>query len=273
MIELVLAAVAALEAVGLVVLAVSLRRSRREFDALQRRVDARQQLMITGREAVKTVWDTANILRKKGFRGAVLSSIEDLAGWAQVERPDLARLTPDGHVVIAFSDIEGSTALNERLGDRNWVKLLDRHDRLIRKFVAEHGGHIVKSQGDGFMIAFAEPEQAVRCSLDVQHALGNGAALAGRESIRVRIGIHMGTSVRRGDDLFGRNVAMAARVAGQADGGEVLVSDTVRESLVAERDIAVVAEREVELKGLHGTHRLSVVERAEQDQSTRRVRR
>jgi class 3 adenylate cyclase len=265
MIELVLAVVAALEAVGLAVLAVALRRSRREFAELQRRVDARQLLKITGREAVKTVWDTANILRKKGFRGAVLSSIEDLAGWAQVERPDLARLTPDGHVVIAFSDIEGSTALNERLGDKAWVKLLDRHDRLLRKCVAAHGGHIVKSQGDGFMIAFAEPGQAVRCGLDVQHALSNGTGLVGRERIRVRIGIHMGTSVRRGDDLFGRNVAMAARVAGQADGGEVLVSGTVQAAVAAEPDIAVVAEREVELKGLHGTHRLYAVDRARAD--------
>ncbi|MEU8897211.1 adenylate/guanylate cyclase domain-containing protein [Nocardia sp. NPDC048505] len=261
MIELVLAVVAVLEAAGLAVLVVLLRRSRQELAELQRRVDTRELWKITGREAVKTVWDTANVLRKKGFRGAVRSSIEELAGWAQVERPDLARLTPDGHVVLAFSDIEGSTALNEQLGDRAWVKLLDRHDRLIRKCVAEHDGHIVKSQGDGFMIAFAEPEQAVRCSLDIQHALSNGGAPAGRERIRVRIGIHMGRSVRRGDDLFGRNVAMAARVAGQADGGEVLVSDTVREALSTHRDIAVAGAREVELKGLRGTHRLSVVER------------
>ncbi|QIS03504.1 adenylate/guanylate cyclase domain-containing protein [Nocardia brasiliensis] len=261
-IELVLAVVAALEAVGLVVLVVALRRSRRELDELQRRFDAGQLLKISGREAVKTVWDTANLLRKKGFRGAVLTSIEDLAGWAQVERPDLARLTPDGHVVITFSDIEGSTALNERLGDQAWVKLLDRHDRLIRKCVSKHDGHIVKSQGDGFMIAFAEPEQAVRCGLDVQHALGNGGKLTGRERVRVRIGIHMGTSVRRGDDLFGRNVAMAARVAGQANGGEILISEAVRDSITAQPDISVVAQREVELKGLHGKHTLYAVERA-----------
>lgn len=261
-IELVLAVVAALEAVGLVVLVVALRRSRRELDELQRRFDAKQLLKISGREAVKTVWDTANLLRRKGFRGAVLTSIEDLAGWAQVERPDLARLTPDGHVVITFSDIEGSTALNERLGDQAWVKLLDRHDRLIRKCVSNHDGHIVKSQGDGFMIAFAEPEQAVRCGLDVQHALGNGGKLAGRERVRVRIGIHMGTSVRRGDDLFGRNVAMAARVAGQANGGEILISEAVRDSITAQPDISVVAQREVELKGLHGKHTLYAVERA-----------
>ncbi|WP_338757838.1 adenylate/guanylate cyclase domain-containing protein [Nocardia vulneris] len=260
-IELVLAVVAALEAAGLVVLFVLLRRRQRELDELHRKIEARQLLRISGREAVKTVWDTANLLRKKGFRGAVLTSIEDLAGWAQVERPDLARLTPDGHVVITFSDIEGSTALNERLGDQAWVKLLDRHDRLIRKFVSKHDGHIVKSQGDGFMIAFAEPEQAVRCGLDVQQALGNGGKLSGRERVRVRIGIHMGTSVRRGDDLFGRNVAMAARVAGQAAGGEILISESVRDAVTDEPDITVVAHREVELKGLHGKHTLYAVER------------
>ncbi len=267
MIELVLAAVAVLEAAGLVALFVLLARSRREadelrreFDELQRRVETRQLLKNGGREAVKTVWETANLVRKKGLRGAVLSSIEDLAGWAQVERPDLARLTPDGHVVIAFSDIEGSTALNERLGDQAWVKLLDRHDRLVRKFVTKYGGHIVKSQGDGFMIAFAEPEQAVRCGLDVQHALGSG-----RDRVRVRIGIHMGSSVRRGDDLFGRNVAMAARVAEQAAGGEVLLSEAVRQSIADEPDIAVIAEREVELKGLQGTHRLYAIDRAPLD--------
>lgn len=175
MIELVLVAVIVFEAVGLVALSVLLVRSRRQFEALQRKVDSRSLWMNGSREAVKTVWETANLVRKKGFRGAVLSSVEELADWAQVERPDLARLTPDGHVVIAFSDIEGSTALNERLGDRIWVKLLDRHDRMIRNFVTEHGGHIVKSQGDGFMIAFAHPEQAVRCGLDVQSALGKGS--------------------------------------------------------------------------------------------------
>ncbi|MEU7143603.1 adenylate/guanylate cyclase domain-containing protein [Nocardia sp. NPDC046473] len=261
MIELVLAALAVLEAVGLVVLFVLLTRSRRQFDELQRKVDNRQLLMISGREAVKTVWDTANLLRKKGFRSAVLTSIENLAGWAQVERPDLAGLTPDGDVVLMFSDIEGSTALNERLGDQSWVKLLERHDRLIRHRVTKHDGHIVKSQGDGFMIAFAEPEQAVHCGLDIQGALGNGAKLSGREHVRVRIGIHMGKSVRRGDDLFGRNVAMAARVADQASGGEILISEPVREAVVDEPDIVVVAEREVELKGLHGMHLLYLVDR------------
>src|SRR5919201_6780520 len=111
-----LAAVAAGEAVGLVVLWILLTRTRRDADELRTRVDAREQLFAGGREAVKTVWQTADLIRKKGFGAAVRSSIEDLADWAQVERPDLARLTPDGNVAIMFSDIEESTALNERIG-------------------------------------------------------------------------------------------------------------------------------------------------------------
>ncbi len=181
----------------------------RELDELRRRVDTRNMLFSGGREAVKQVWQTANILRKDGLGAAVRSSIEDLADWAEVERPDLARLAPSGKVAIVFSDIEESTALNERIGDRAWVRLIGNHDKLVRRHVKQHSGHVVKSQGDGFMIAFAQPEQAVQCSIDVQRSLRRRP-----NGIRVRIGIHMGKSVRRGDDLFGRNVAMAARVAG-----------------------------------------------------------
>ena len=249
-----LAVVAVAEAVALVVGWVLLTRARREADELRERVDARNMLLSGGREAVKTMWQTANIIRKEGFGAAVRSSIEDLADWAEVERPDLARLAPDGDVAILFSDIEESTALNERIGDRAWVRLIGRHDKMIRRYVKSHYGHVVKSQGDGFMVAFAEPEQAVRCSIDVQRALSKRP-----NGIRVRIGIHTGKSVRRGDDLFGRNVAMAARVAAQADGGQTLVSEPVRESVDGRDDIAFDDGRDVELKGFTGTHRLFAV--------------
>lgn len=249
----VLAVVAIAEAVAIAVLWVLLGRSRREADDLRRRVDTRNMLLSGGREAVKQVWQTANILRKDGLGAAVRSSIEDLADWAEVERPDLARLAPSGRVAIVFSDIEDSTALNERIGDRAWVRLIGKHDRLIRRQVGSHHGHVVKSQGDGFMIAFAEPEQAVRCSLDVQQALRKRP-----NGIRVRIGVHVGKSVRRGDDLFGRNVAMAARVAAEADGGQTLVSEAVHDAL-PDDEFDFDDGRDVELKGFAGTHRLYAV--------------
>jgi adenylate cyclase len=246
-----LAAVAAVQAVALLVLSERLRRRTREVAELRRKVDTRASLISGGREAVKSVWQTANILRKDGIGAAVRSNIEELADWAEVERPDLARLAANGRVAILFSDIEESTALNERIGDRAWVRLIERHDKMVSRHVKRHGGHVVKSQGDGFMIAFAQPEEAARCGIDVQRELGKR-----RDGIRVRIGIHVGKSVRRGDDLFGRNVAMAARVAAAADGGEVLVSEAVRDAIGDENGFAFDDGRDVELKGFSGTHRL-----------------
>lgn len=249
------AAAAALLASTITFLVLYLVSRRRLADArreLLRRQQGRRRRRGVAPVAVKTVFQTADMLINKGLGAIVRNSIEDLAGWAQVERPDLARLTADGTVVLVFSDIEGSTQANERLGDRAWVTLLERHNRVIQTRVDRHGGQVVKSQGDGFMIAFARPQDAIRFAVDAQDAFGSDRS-NDDEQIRVRIGIHMGTSVRRGDDLFGLDVALAARVADQAGGGEVLVSEPIR---LAVPEVEYGSPRQVELKGLQGTHTL-----------------
>ncbi len=256
-------------AAGLITLGVLLIVSRRQLANARKelrrkrerpRDDSRRRRSGVAPLAVRTVTHTlknADTLIRHGIVGTVRSSVDDLAAWARVERPDLARLTSDGRVVLMFSDIEGSTERNEFLGDREWVKVLERHNHLVTRTVADHRGYVVKNQGDGFMIAFAEPTDAVRCSVAIQRALQGNAERY--EAIRVRIGVHVGPSVRRGDDLFGRNVAMAARIADLAAGGEILVSEEVRESVAGADGIAFAAPVEVELKGLRGTHSLSSV--------------
>ena len=258
----VIALIAVVELGGLIALGVLLIVSRRQLKGARTALErsrTRQGIRRRRRRgvaplAIRTAFKTADSLITKGIGATVRNSVEDLAGWAQVERPDLARLTADGDVVIAFSDIEDSTARNEALGDSGWVKVLERHNRLIQNRVDEHGGHVVKNQGDGFMLAFADPGRAVLCGIDVQRALFEDTERW--EGIRVRIGIHVGTSVRRGDDLFGRNVAMAARIAGQADGGEILVSESVRDAIDGLPDIELCEPCEVELKGFQGWHSL-----------------
>jgi hypothetical protein len=168
--------VVGVEFAGLVALAVLLIVARHKLKGTRRelgRQDKPRRRRSRGLApvAIRTGWQTADSLIKKGVGATVRNSIEDLAGWARVERPDLARLTADGQVVIVFSDIEGSTELNDALGDREWVKLLEQHNKLFYKHVDEHGGHVVKTQGDGFMIAFADSGQAVLCSVGVQQAL------------------------------------------------------------------------------------------------------
>jgi adenylate cyclase len=202
--------------------------------------------------AVRTVMNTvqtADAIVRKGLGGSVRSSIEDLAGWARIERPDLARIvSADGRVVLVFSDIEGSTERNAALGDREWVTVLERHNALVERCVADHRGFVVKNQGDGFMMAFSEPLDAVRCCVEVQRALHRDADRW--DGVRVRMGAHVGRSVRRGDDLFGLDVVIASRIADLADGGQILVSEAVHQSVGELDDVEFDPPEQVQLKGL-----------------------
>ncbi len=212
----------------------------------------------TLRTVVETAVESANRLREGGVAGLLASSIEDLNAWLTEDRTEIDRLTADdGTITILFSDIENSTSLNDQLGDEAWVRILAAHDALVQRAVEANHGHIVKSQGDGFMIVFRTPADAVRCGIAMQDAFESGSHRALRRTpIRVRVGIHTGTVVERDGDFFGTNVAMAARVAAQAQGGEILVSDDVRQALREVEDIVLVDFREADLKGLPGVHRL-----------------
>jgi class 3 adenylate cyclase len=255
--------------VSLVLLGVSEARrirARREVTRLRemlrrqaRGLTRRQRRANRVKAVVESAVDTAVRVRDQGVTGLLMSSIEDLARWSQEDRHELVKLAGrDGSVTILFSDIEDSTTLNERLGDDAWVRLLGSHDRLVHERVNQYGGHVVKSQGDGFMIAFREPADAVHAGIDIQDALSDGAGdrRLRKTPIKVRVGIHCGTAIERDGDLFGKNVAMAARVAAQAAGGEILVSDDIRKALRDVEDIVLVEERETELKGIPGVHRL-----------------
>ena len=257
--EIVLAVLCGALAVLVVVLRAMLGRARRRIRWLEDESSRPRLSVPTPSEAVRGVVGTAIKMRDHGVKGVIRSSIDDLALWADVERPDLARLAAgDGTVTVMFSDIEGSTELNHRLGDRGWVQLLAKHDRILTTAIERHGGQVVKTQGDGFMVAFAEASEAVAAACDIQRALarvGRGR-LAG---VRVRVGAHRGSAVHRDGDLFGRNVAFAARVGAQADGGEVLVSDAVL-AAVGDGAVTVADVREAELKGVPGVQRLHLLD-------------
>lgn len=256
--EIALAATSGGLAVACVVLWAMLARARRRLHWLEDASSRPRLTVPTPSEAVRSVVGTAIKMRDHGIGSAIRSSIDDLAFWADVQRPDLASLAgPDGSIAILFSDIEGSTELNHELGDRGWVQLLAKHDRILSKAVAANDGHVIKKQGDGFMVAFAEATHAASAARDIQRRLDRvkGGRLA---DVRVRIGAHKGPAVHRDGDLFGRNVAFAARVAAQAAGGEVLVSDAVRSSLPD--DAPITQTREAALKGIPGIHRLHVLD-------------
>jgi class 3 adenylate cyclase len=178
------------------------------------------------------------------------TSIDEVAESVAEERPPLHHgAAPDGTTTVLFSDIEGFTAMNDRLGDRQAFEVLKSHNQIVRDQVDAFGGFEVKSQGDGFMVAFSSARQAVLCAIAIQKSL----AAQGGEPVRVRMGLHTGEAIKDADDFFGRNVIFAARIADQAEGGEILVSSLVKELTESGGEFEFENGREVALKGLSGT--------------------
>jgi class 3 adenylate cyclase len=161
-------------------------------------------------------------------------------------------------VTIFFSDIEESTALNERLGDVEWMKLLRGHNEIVRRVKARHAGTEIKTIGDAFMLTFRSALDGLRCAVAIQRALARRNEQE-QEQIYVRIGLHTGEAVVQGGDLFGRHVNFAARVAASARGGEVVVSSLLRELAEPAREFRFKERKRQKLKGLRGTHTLHSV--------------
>ncbi|MSO42414.1 MAG: adenylate/guanylate cyclase domain-containing protein [Solirubrobacterales bacterium] len=227
----------------------------------ERALELLSQALGSAREmGTRGIADRALALRleAQGLTGVdVTTSIDDVVSALESERPDLrAHAAPDGTVAILFSDIEDSTILTERLGDERWLEVLRDHNSLFRRQIDRHGGYEVKSQGDGFMLAFPDSRQALECAIAVQRALAERDGQADREPLRVRIGLHTGEVIAEEGDFFGKNVILAARIAAQAGGGEILVSEQMRVAADGEDELSFDEGRELELKGLAGTHRV-----------------
>jgi class 3 adenylate cyclase len=176
------------------------------------------------------------------------TGIGRLAEAVSVERPDLSQASNlDGIVTIAFTDIESSTEIAARVGDHEWIEILRRHHGVVQGATASAGGQVVKSQGDGFMLAFPRASGALDCATAIQEATQEPRL---DESLKIRIGINSGEVVRQIDDFFGRSVNIAARLADRAQGGETLVSGTVAALVAGDTRFLFSQPTLVDLKGL-----------------------
>jgi class 3 adenylate cyclase len=165
-----------------------------------------------------------------------------------------ARPIPDTDRVLAtvlFTDIVGSTERAAALGDRSWRELLQQHHALVRSELGCFRGVEIDTAGDGFMASFDGPARAIRCACAIQDAVS-------QLRLEIRAGVHTGECERIGDKLSGIAVHIAARVAGTAGPGQVLVSQTVRD-LVAGSGIEFEDRGEHRLKGVSETWRLFAV--------------
>jgi predicted ATPase/class 3 adenylate cyclase len=155
---------------------------------------------------------------------------------------------PTGTVTFLFTDIEGSTTVLQRLGDRRYAEVLAEHRRLLRDAFAEGNGQEVDTQGDAFLVAFPRARDALGAAVAAQQALVKHVWPEGA-SLRVRMGLHTGEPISETGGYVGLDVHRAARICSAGHGGQILLSDAV--SGLAARDLPPG----VSLRDL-GTHRL-----------------
>jgi len=133
---------------------------------------------------------------------------------------------PTGTVTFLFTDIEGSTALLQRLGDQRYAEVLEEHRRLLRDAFAAGHGQEIDTQGDAFLVAFARARDALASAVAAQRALTKHPWPDGA-SLRVRMGLHTGEPVSSTGDYVGLDVHRAARICAAGHGGQILLSDAV----------------------------------------------
>jgi class 3 adenylate cyclase len=176
----------------------------------------------------------------------VLDEVEQfLTGTTSAPEPDRVLAT------VLFTDIVDSTGVATRLGDREWRRLLDRHDSMAAAHVERHRGRVVKTTGDGVLATFDGPARAVRCARAI-------TSDASRLGLAVRAGAHTGEVELRGEDVAGVAVHLAQRVSSLAEPGEVLVSRTLVD-LVVGSGLDFTDRGEHELRGAPGSWRIFAV--------------
>jgi class 3 adenylate cyclase len=175
-----------------------------------------------------------------------LSSINVVASAIDASLLDFGGHTsPDGAITLLLTDVEGGRELP--------AEVLRDHATIVRQLVAAHDGTVAGQEGDGFMASFASAHSALRCAIELQKAFA-------ASDVRPRVGLHAGFLIADADAFYGRNVVLAARIADRAKGGEILVSETLRDYTSTDPTFRFEDRGKARLKGLLGTHQVHAVE-------------
>jgi class 3 adenylate cyclase/alpha-beta hydrolase superfamily lysophospholipase len=160
----------------------------------------------------------------------------------------VATAAPTTTITLMITDIVGSTATTNEIGDAAAQVRRRDHDAIVTDSAARHGGSVIKHMGDGSMTRFSSASAALRCAREVRAALEARNARSPGAPLLVRIGLNAGEPVEEDNDVFGAAVNLTARVCAAAEGGQILLTSTVRD-LAAGHDFVIELDRDHELKG------------------------
>jgi class 3 adenylate cyclase len=187
-------------------------------------------------------------------RSADLTSIDVIASALEPLTPAVSRLSsPDGALTLMLSDVADAAAVAARLGPERWEQLVGDHHLLVQRLVAHHDGTVVRFESDGFLASFNSAHGGLHAAVDLQRTFrsedgGSPPALA------LRVGLHSGFVMTNSEELLGRNVVLAARIAAQARGGEILVSSMLKQYTETDPSFEFEPRGEHHFKGLLGEH-------------------
>jgi len=159
-------------------------------------------------------------------------------------------------IALLFTDLKGSTALYDRIGDLNAFALVQQHCEQLQRVTAQHHGAIIKTIGDAVMAAFLKPADAVQAALDMRREIASFNARQPDKALVLKIGVHKGAAiaVTLNDrlDYFGQTVNVAARVQSLADADEIVVSKDVYDTAGVKDELAAfpVEAQTAQLRGV-----------------------
>jgi class 3 adenylate cyclase len=182
-----------------------------------------------------------------------MSAIDVIASALEPVTPTLSRMSsPDGAVTLMLSDIADAPAVAGQLGPERWEQIVSDHHMLVERLLAGHSGQVLKFEGDGFLASFNSAHAGLHAAVDLQRTFTSGPADG--PSLAIRVGLHSGFVMGNPEQFMGRNVVLAARIAGQAKGGEILVSSSARDYTSSDPSFRFEEHGEYHFKGLLGEH-------------------
>jgi class 3 adenylate cyclase len=186
---------------------------------------------------------------------ANLTSIDVIASALEPVTPAASRLSsPDGSVTLMLSDIADATTREAELGSERWEQLLSDHHLLVERLVAHHDGQVARFERDGFLASFNSAHGGLHTAVELQRTFTSGGGNGSPHDLALRVGLHSGFVIAGSDELLGRNVVLASRIAAHARSGEILVSSTLKEYTETDPSFEFEARGEYHFKGLLGEH-------------------
>jgi class 3 adenylate cyclase len=187
------------------------------------------------------------------------TSIDVIASALEPAPEQLGRLSsPDGAITLMLSDIAGAGDLAEQLGPDRWALLLRDHRTLVEHVLAHHDGTAVRFERDGFLACFNSAHAGLHAAVELQQTF-TGPIRADDGASAIRIGLHSGFVIANPDQPLGRNAVLASRIAAQAEGGEILVSSTLKEYTEQDPSFSFDPRGEYHFKGVLGEHTVYAV--------------